>query len=145
MKRIRIRSRVREVLARDSERGSAIVETSLVMVLLVALLLAVLQIGAVFFVRSVVAASAADGARWAVNADLSPAEGALRATQMISDSLSPSMAGSIPCTGSEAVDAQTGMLFAVVRCVGVIRSVFVPVGSFVTVDVQSRALRETLP
>lgn len=112
------------------------------MVLLVGLLLGVLQVGALFFVRSVVASSAADGARWAANADVSPAEGAARASQLISQALSPSMADSLPCTGSAAVDASSGLEFAVVRCVGRVRSAFVPIGSFVTVDVRSRALRE---
>jgi Flp pilus assembly protein TadG len=130
------------LIGERSDRGSSLVEASFVIVLLVMLLLGVLQIGALFLVRSVVAAGASDGARWAANADLSPAEGAARASQLIGDALSPSMAADVPCAGSVVVDPASGLEFAVVRCVGRIRSIFVPIGSFVTIDVQSRALRE---
>ena len=52
------------------ERGSAVVDFVLVSVLILALLLAVLQVAVYVHVRNVVAASAQEGARYAANADV---------------------------------------------------------------------------
>ena len=63
------------VLARD-DRGSAVVEFTLVGVLLTVLFLALLQLGLALHVRNTLVASAAEGARYAANADRTPDEGA---------------------------------------------------------------------
>ena len=54
----------------DRERGSAVVDFVLVGVLVVALLLAVLQVAVYVHLRNVVVASAQQGARYAANADV---------------------------------------------------------------------------
>ncbi|MDR1999289.1 MAG: pilus assembly protein [Frankiaceae bacterium] len=144
-RRVDLRCPGRNWVGERGEQGSSLVEVSMVIVLLIGLLLAVLQVGALFYVRSVVAASATAGARWAANPDLTPGEGGGRASRQIASALSPSIAASIPCTGSSAVDAASGLELVVVRCTGTIRSIFLPIGALVTVDVRSRALREIRP
>lgn len=56
-------------------------------ILLVVLLLALLQIGFVLHIRNTLVACAADGARYAANADRSPDDGAARTREMITGAL----------------------------------------------------------
>lgn len=111
-------------------------------VLLIFLLFAVLQIAALFYVRSIVAASAADGARYAANADLGPNDGAARATAQIRDGLNAQIADDVPCTGSVSVDPDSGLRLTSVRCTGSIRSLLLPIAALISIDVQSRSLEE---
>jgi hypothetical protein len=111
-------------------------------VLLVFLLFAVLQIAAVFYVRAIVASSAADGARYAANADIGPDEGARRASDLIREALSDQIAGDVPCAGTVQTDPDTGLRLTSVRCTGQIRSLLLPLAGLVWIDVQSRALEE---
>lgn len=110
--------------------------------LLVFLLFAVLQIAALFYVRSIVAASAADGARYAANANVGPAEGAARATAQIRNGLNSQIADDVPCTGSITTDPASGLRLSSVRCTGSIRSLLLPIAALVGIDVQSRSLEE---
>lgn len=75
------------------ESGSAVVEFTLVSVLLVGLFLAVLQIGLVIHVRNTLVACAAEGARYAANADRGLADGARRTEMLIAQSLSDRFTG----------------------------------------------------
>jgi Flp pilus assembly protein TadG len=68
--------------ARD-ERGAAVVDFVLVMVVLVPLFLGILQIGLVLHVRNTVTAAAAEGARYAATADRGPSDGVRRAREQI--------------------------------------------------------------
>ena len=111
-------------------------------VLLIFLLFAVLQIAALFYVRSIVAASAADGARYAANADVGPEAGARRATDLIRDGLNEQIAGDVPCSGSVSADPDTGLRLTSVRCTGSIHSLLLPVAALIGIDVRSRALEE---
>lgn len=77
------------------DRGSAVVEFTLVSVLLVGLFLAVLQIGLAIHVRNTLVACAAEGARYAANADRGLADGARRTEALIAQSLSPRFAGGV--------------------------------------------------
>jgi Flp pilus assembly protein TadG len=90
------------VAPRD-DRGSAIVEFTLVGVLLTVLFLAVLQLGLALHVRNTLAASAAEGARYAANADRDPIDGEAVARQLIRDSLADSFARGVT-SGFETVD-----------------------------------------
>lgn len=58
-----------------SERGAAVVDIVLVLVVLVPLFLGILQVGLVLFVRNTMASAAAEGARLAATSDRGPAEG----------------------------------------------------------------------
>lgn len=63
--------------------GSAVVEFTLVAVLLTALTLAVLQLGLALHVRNTVIDAAAEGARFAALADNGPADGVARTKELI--------------------------------------------------------------
>jgi hypothetical protein len=78
-----------------SERGAAVVEFTLVSVVLVGLFLAVLQLGLVLHIRNTLVACAAEGARHAANADRDLADGAARTTALLAESLSPRFGGAI--------------------------------------------------
>lgn len=84
------------------DRGSAIVEFTLVSVLLTVLFLALLQLGLALHVRNTLTASAAEGARYAANADRSPEQGAQVTRTLIRDSLADSFANGVT-SGQETV------------------------------------------
>jgi Flp pilus assembly protein TadG len=88
---------------RRDDRGSAVVEFTLVGVLLTVLFLAVLQLGLAIFVRNTLVASAAEGARYAANADRSPEDGAEVTRRLIRDSLADSLSDDV-AAGYETVD-----------------------------------------
>jgi Flp pilus assembly protein TadG len=71
------------------ERGTAVVEFTLVSVVLVGLFLAILQLGLVLHVRNTLVACAAEGARHAANADRELADGEARTSALIAESLTP--------------------------------------------------------
>jgi Flp pilus assembly protein TadG len=85
------------------DRGSAIVEFTLVGVLLTFLFLALLQLGLALHVRNTLLASAAEGARYGANADRSPEQGAALARQLIRDSLADRFSDGVTAR-TEAVD-----------------------------------------
>jgi Flp pilus assembly protein TadG len=89
------------MLARD-DRGSAIVEFTLVGVLLTVLFLALLQLGLALHVRNTLVASAAEGARYAANADRTPADGEEVTRALIRDALADSFADRVT-SGFETV------------------------------------------
>ena len=93
----------RDVPTRDDDRGSAIVEFTLVGILLTFLFLAVLQLGLALHVRNTLLASAAEGARYGANADRDPSQGAALARRLIRDSLADSFADDVTA-GVETVD-----------------------------------------
>src|SRR4051794_25783783 len=124
------------------DQGSAVVEFTLITVLLLMLLFAVLQVAVLFYVRSVAAAAAADGARYAANADVSPAEGARRASDLIGHGLGSAMSARLPCTGQLVPDAASNLQVARVQCQGEIRSLLLPLGAFVQVRVTGQSLKD---
>jgi Flp pilus assembly protein TadG len=119
------------------DRGSAVVEFVMVGVLLLAVFLAVVQLGVTLHVRNTLVAAAAEGARYAANADRGPAEGAQRAQELIAQSLSAAYAQDVTA-GAELVG---GVETVVVR----VRAP-VPVVGFVDVvpalDVEGHAFEE---
>lgn len=66
------------------ERGAAVVDFVLVMVVLIPLVLGILQVALVLHVRNTLTAAASDGARQAATADRSPADGAAYTRSQIS-------------------------------------------------------------
>jgi Flp pilus assembly protein TadG len=91
--------------------GSAVVDFTLVGILLTFLFLALLQLGLALHVRNTLVASAAEGARWGANADRTPADGAVVTRQLIRDSLADSFADDVT-SGTETVD---GVVTVVIR------------------------------
>ena len=69
------------------ERGAAVVDFVLIMVLLVPLVLGVAQVALVLHVRNTAAAAASEGARAAAPLGATPADGAARTRSMIRDAL----------------------------------------------------------
>jgi Flp pilus assembly protein TadG len=69
---------------RGRQRGAAVVDFVLVLVLLVPVFLGILQVALVLFVRNTLTAAAAEGARYAATLDRDPADGAARTRSQIS-------------------------------------------------------------
>lgn len=68
---------------RHPQRGAAVVDFVLVLVLLVPVFLGVLQLGLVLYVRNTVTAAASEGARYAATLDRDPGDGAGRTRSQI--------------------------------------------------------------
>ena len=138
--------RVRMLAAGNGrERGAAVAEFAMITVLLVFLLFSVLQVAVFFYVRNIVAASAADGARFAAASGIDYARGGLRASDLVGRGLTPGVARDVPCAGRPGADGASGLPLVVVQCAGHIRSVFLPIGSLLRIDVTSSVLKEGQP
>ena len=112
-----------DFLRRGSDAGAAVVEFVLVSGLLLLLFLGVVQVGLVLHMRNVITANAAEGARYAANAGVDPAEGGPHAAALTAQSLSGNVVGSITCTGSTEGD------LVAVTCDGQLPLMFLPIGS----------------
>src|SRR5690348_565125 len=73
---------------RRTERGAAVVDIVLVMVVLVPVVLGILQVALVLFVRNTLAAAASEGARLAATSDRGPADGAALTRAQVDDAVS---------------------------------------------------------
>jgi Flp pilus assembly protein TadG len=116
-----------------------------VSVLLVLLLFAVLQVGVYFYARNIVAASAADAARYAATVGAETSDGSARAQELIAGGLGTAQAHAITCTATDATDAASGLPVTTVRCVGHVRALLVSVELPLHVDIASSALKEHAP
>ena len=74
-------------LRRGRQRGAAVVDFVLVLVVLVPVFLGVLQVALVLFVRNTLTAAAAEGARYAATLDREPADGAARTRSQVTGAL----------------------------------------------------------
>ena len=74
--------------SRRHERGSAVVDFVLVLVVLVPLFLGILQVALVLLVRNTLASAASEGARYAATLDHGPADGAARTRRQIDGAIS---------------------------------------------------------
>jgi Flp pilus assembly protein TadG len=79
------------------DRGAAVAEFAMISVLLVFLLFSVLQVAVYCYVRNVVAASPADGARFAAAASVDYVRGGFRASDLVGKVLPKTWPG---CTGA---------------------------------------------
>jgi hypothetical protein len=125
----------------QSERGSAVVDFVLVGVLVVALLLAVLQVAVYVHLRNVVVASAQEGARYAANADVPAEVGADRTLEVVGRATSAQTAAGLRCTSLQEVD-DSGLVLVVVRCAGAVPSLFAPLGDLLPLEATGRAVEE---
>ncbi|KGH45501.1 pilus assembly protein TadE [Modestobacter caceresii] len=131
-----------ERLTDDGERGSAVVDFVLVGVLVVALLLAVLQVAVYVHLRNVVVASAQQGARYAANADVPAEAGAARTLEIVGQATSTGTAAGLACESVQEVD-ESGLTLVVVRCVGAVPSLFGPLGDLLPLSATGRSVAET--
>jgi hypothetical protein len=113
----------------------------MVTMLIVALLLAVLQVAVYVHVRNVVTASAQSGARYAANADVDSAAGAPRTVEIVGRATSAQTARGLSCTSAEEVDS-TGLTLVVVRCTGAVPSLLTVLGNLLPLEVTGRAVKE---
>jgi Flp pilus assembly protein TadG len=127
--------------ADDREQGSAVVDFVLVGVLVVALLLAVLQVAVYVHVRNVVVASAQEGARYAANADVPTEAGADRTLEVVGQATSVQTAAGLSCTSGQEVD-NSGLVLVVVRCTGAVPSLFAALGDLLPLEATGRAVEE---
>ena len=113
----------------------------LVGVLVVALLLAVLQVAVYVHVRNVVVASAQEGARYAANADVPASAGAARTLEVVARATSERTAAGLACASVQEVD-DSGLTLVVVRCSGAVPSLFAALGDLLPLTVTGRAVEE---
>jgi Flp pilus assembly protein TadG len=83
---------------RRTERGAAVVDIVLVMVVLVPVVLGILQVALVLFVRNTLAAAASEGARLAATSDRGPADGAALTRAQVDDAVSGRFAQDVTAT-----------------------------------------------
>jgi len=76
------------VLRPRGERGSAVVDFVLVLVVLVPIFLGILQVALVLLVRNTLASAASEGARYAATLDRGPADGEARTRHQIDGAIS---------------------------------------------------------
>jgi Flp pilus assembly protein TadG len=125
----------------DDERGSAVVDFVLVSMLIVALLLAVLQVAVYAHVRNVVVASAQEGARFAANADVDSSLGAARTLDVVARATTQRTADGLTCTSGEETDP-SGLTVVVVNCSGSVPSLLSALGNLLPLEVSGRAVKE---
>jgi Flp pilus assembly protein TadG len=118
------------------------VEFCLVAVLLLMLVLGILQVAVYLHVRNVAAASAAEGARYAANADVPAAAGGDRAQTILASGLGQATASHLTCTGG-LDEGPGGVTLSAVRCAGAIPVFFVPFGEALTIDVSGHSVEES--
>jgi Flp pilus assembly protein TadG len=126
---------------RRADQGSAPVEFALVAVVLLILLLGLIQVAVYLYVRNIAAASAAEGARYAANADVDPEQGAQRAQQVLRRGAGRAVAARLACTGTEETGVD-GVRLSGVRCVGALPVFFAPIGGVLPVRVAARSIEE---
>lgn len=71
-----------------SQRGAAVVDVVLVIIVLVPVVLGIVQVALVMFVRNTLAAAASEGARLAATADRGPGEGAALTREQVDQAIS---------------------------------------------------------
>jgi Flp pilus assembly protein TadG len=129
------------VSGRWGDDGNAVVEFALVSVMVLMLLLAVVQVAVYLHIRAVATASAAEGARYAANADVPTEAGGARAGDVLRRGVGAATAARLRCTAAPEADPGGGALVGV-RCAGTLPVFFAPLGGVLPVDVTGRALEE---
>ncbi|MCW2748731.1 MAG: pilus assembly protein TadE [Nocardioidaceae bacterium] len=126
--------------ARKSDRGAAVVDFALIMVLLIPLVLGIIQVGIVLHVRNTMAAAASEGARRAASLDGNPAEGSALAQRIISDAVSSRYATKVTAHDALVV----GVPGVVVRARAEVPALGLW-GPTMSIDVTGHAVKEVLP
>jgi Flp pilus assembly protein TadG len=93
---------------RRGQRGAAVVDFVLVLVVLVPIFLGILQVALVLLVRNTLASAAAEGARYAATLDRGPADGAARTRSQIDGAIAGRFAQHVDAHQA-AVDGAPGV------------------------------------
>lgn len=112
----------------------------LVGILLLILFAGVLQVAVVLHVRNVLAADAAEGARYAANAGVASTAGGSYTQQQLHDSVG-GVADRFTCTSVPAAGVD-GLTLVDVTCRGSLRLFLLPVDTTVPITVHGRAIKE---
>ncbi len=80
---------------RRADRGAAVVDFVLVLVILIPLVLGIIQVGLVLFVRNTLASAASDGARYAATADRGVPDGLAVTRRQITGALAERFADDV--------------------------------------------------
>lgn len=126
-------------MTRD-ERGSAVVDYVLVMMILIPLVLGIIQLGLVLHVRNTLTAAASDAARSAAPLGASPQDAADRADDLVRTTLADRYAGDIRVT--ETTVAGTPAVRVHIRAEVPALGLF---GPAVPLDVRGHAIKEVEP
>ena len=95
-------------MRRRGERGSAVVDFVLVMVVLVPLVLGIIQVALVMHVRATLAAAASEGARLAATVDRGPGDGVALTRRQIDAALASTYAQHVTAR-PVTIDGQPGV------------------------------------
>jgi Flp pilus assembly protein TadG len=98
-----------------------------VSILLLGLFLGILQVAFTLHTRNVLVSAAQEGARYAANADRTPADGVARTTQAITEALGADVAGRMTVTPLPA-DTTGGLPVVGIEVSGPLPLVFLPAG-----------------
>jgi Flp pilus assembly protein TadG len=90
---------------RRGDRGAAVVDFVLVLVVLVPLVLGIFQVALVLHVRNTLTAAASEGARYAATLDRPVEAGALRTREQISGALAEQFAGQVTARSTTVAGA----------------------------------------
>jgi Flp pilus assembly protein TadG len=118
-----------------------VVEFAMVIVVLIALLMGVIQLALYLHVRNVLAASAAEGARYAANANADPSAGVDVTRRLVGAGLGTRVSDSLRCTGTPGVGAR-GEQQVVIHCTADVPLVFGWLGSMNGPQVTARSIKE---
>ncbi|MGH3545160.1 MAG: TadE/TadG family type IV pilus assembly protein [Mycobacteriales bacterium] len=138
MRRLQL-SRLRRL--RHGELGAAIPEFLMVSVVLIFLVMLIMQAVLYLYIRSIVVASASEGARFGANANSSPYDGAEVANRLIARATSESVSDRVRCEGSEQ-PGEGGATLIRVRCAGDLPLFFVPLGDALPINVRQQSTKE---
>lgn len=128
------------VAERAPERGSAVVDFVLVMVLLVPIVLGIVQTGLVLHVRNTLTAAASDGARAGARFGAGPEDAAERARELVTAALADSFAGDVSAreTTLDGIPSIEVVIAAEVPALGLL-------GPAVNLRVDGHAVQEIVP
>jgi Flp pilus assembly protein TadG len=125
---------------RAPERGSAVVDFVLVMVLLVPIVLGIVQTGLVLHVRNTLTAAASDGARAGARFGAGPEDAAVRARELVVTALADSFARNVSAreTMLDGIPTIEVVIAADVPALGLL-------GPGVRLQVDGHAVKEIVP
>ncbi len=123
-----------------ADRGSAVVDFVLVMVVLVPFVLGIVQVGLVLHVRNTITAAASDGARSAATLGSTPADGVERAQDLIRGGLADRYADDVTAsvTSLDGVPATEVVIRARVPALGIL-------GPSIELTAEGHAVKEVAP
>lgn len=96
----------------DDDRGSAVVDFVLVLLVLLPLFFGILQLALVLHVRNTLASAASEGARYAATADRGPEDGARRTRQQIDGAIASRFAERVTAS-TTSIDGQPAVVVVV--------------------------------